>query len=364
VLTVPEIRIYIAGEPASEEAGGIALEDISLDTLGAWIWGAVFVWLAVLWFKDEGEKAEKRRLRARARARAGRPNLPDHVVAWCETFEKKRFRRSSVANPALAKAADSGLLDVNISARWGVRNRWVATPLLYCLWDKSGSYKVGISSSGKRLEHWHREKRKTWVFFVSAAHLPVPETTVRELETRLLQKLKSLDLMKLDLPAGFDGRTEHVKGNTDPDLICGIAVELLAQIQAERNAATSQALLIPEGSSQPRIGGVTQHQDGTFSANWQETKQGRKQNNSRHGFRRHAEAVAYLNQIAATRPATKRTPGSVRPSAVPGEWVAIYEDGYGPDGKRRRRSKSQFPSAEAAQAFIDRQISGQRNVGE
>ena len=360
MLTGPKIRVYIAGEPASKEAGRIALEDISLDTLGAWIWGAVLVWLALLLFRDEGkEEAEKRRLRAETRARAGRPNLPDHVVAWCETFEKKRFRRSSVANPTLAKAADNGLLDVNISARWGVRNRRVAMPLLYCLWDKSGSYKVGISSSGKRLEHWHREKRKTWVFFVSAAHLPVPETTVRELETRLLQKLKSLDLMKLDLPAGFDGRTEHVKGDTDPDLICGIAVELLAQIQAERNAATSQALLIPEGSSQPLIGGVTQHQDGTFR-NWKETKQGRKQNNSRHGFTRHAEAVAYLNQIAATRPTKKRTPGTVRPSVVPGEWVAIYEDGYGPDGKRRRRSKSQFSSAEAAQAFINQQVGRQR----
>lgn len=103
MLTVPEIRIYIAGEPASEEAGGIALEDISLDTLGAWIWGAVFVWLAVLWFKDEGEKAEKRRLRARARARAGRPNLPDHVVAWCETFEKSVFVAVPSQTPLLPR---------------------------------------------------------------------------------------------------------------------------------------------------------------------------------------------------------------------------------------------------------------------
>ena len=328
----------------------------------------MFVWCAlyclVIWFKEEGEKAEKRRLRARARARAGRPDLPDHVVAWCETFEEKQFRRSSVANPALAEAVDNGLLDVNIEGRWGVRGRRVAAPLLYCLWDKSGSYKVGISSSGERLLHWHREKRKTWVFFVSAAHLPVPGKMIRELETRLLQKLTSLDLMKLDLPAGFDGRTEHVKGSTDPDLICGIAVELLAQIQAERKAATSHALSVPEGSAQPAIGGVTKNLDGTFSANWQVQKQGRKQNNRRHGFTTHAEAVAYLSQVAAAEPATKRTQGSVRPSAVPGEWVAIYEDGYGPDGKRRRRSKSQFPSAEAAQAFIDRQISRQRNVGE
>jgi hypothetical protein len=215
------------------------------------------------------------------------------------------------------------------------------------------SYKIGLSKSFTRFSQW-LDHRWNWVACFSTAHLADPVAAAFRLESALLSHYRSIGACpNLKAAAQMrDGGSETLIPSQEVHAqeVVSRAAREFANVEAQ-NPTKSLA----EGSKKSRTAGSITHQsNGTYRAVWEvgTGADGKRRRSSKSGFPSRAEAQRHINQIVG-RSARSVNPSfgyvEFSPSKNVGNYMVRIYVGESRNGKRQTKTLTRRGTQKAAE---------------